>query len=258
MKDEFIKEWTIDLKNEIMANSCEERKKATERFFKLEKITGARAPILRKISKTYYRNLEKFLKNYYKELHEYKNKDEINHFIKNDIYNTCNNLFEENFYEYNYLSLIMLHSAKKYYEKEDFEFFSKVLSSYVKNWASCDEFSLHAFYELTNKYPELLDEVFKLTTSENRWVQRSSAVTLIYHIKRNDVRERVFKTADILILQRDVMVEKGIGWLLKVTANNYQEDVYNYVLNNKDKMTRTTLRYAIEKMPQELRKEAMS
>ncbi|MBP2143190.1 3-methyladenine DNA glycosylase AlkD [Methanococcus voltae] len=260
MKDEFIKEWTIGLKNEILANSCQKYKESTQNFFKeqLGEIIGVRTPTLRKISKTYYRNLEKFLKGYYKESCKNNDKDEINRLIKNDIYGICNALLEEKVHDYGYLSLILLHSAKKYYEKEDFEFFSELLSNHITNWAFCDEFSIHAFYELTNKYPELLDDLFKLTDSENRWMQRSSAVTLIFHIKRGDIRDRVFKTADVLILKRDDMVEKGIGWLLKVTADSYQQDVYNYVLTNKEKMTRTTLRYAIEKMPQELRKEAMS
>ena len=53
------------------------------------------------------------------------------------------------------------------------------------------------------------------------------------------------------------MVKKGYGWLLKEASRKHQKEVFNYVLRNKKKMPRTTLRYAIELMPKELKAEAM-
>ena len=46
--------------------------------------------------------------------------------------------------------------------------------------------------------------------------------------------------------------------MLKEAANNYRDEVFNYVLNKKKTMPRLSLRYAIEKMPEEMRREAMS
>jgi 3-methyladenine DNA glycosylase AlkD len=54
------------------------------------------------------------------------------------------------------------------------------------------------------------------------------------------------------------MVQKGYGWMLKAASQAHQEQVFNYVFRKKKTMPRTSLRYAIEKMPQELRIKAMA
>ena len=53
------------------------------------------------------------------------------------------------------------------------------------------------------------------------------------------------------------MVQKGYGWMLKVASQKHQKKVYEYVLSKRAIMPRTSLRYAIEKMPKEMKKEAM-
>jgi 3-methyladenine DNA glycosylase AlkD len=53
------------------------------------------------------------------------------------------------------------------------------------------------------------------------------------------------------------MVQKGYGWMLKVLSSTRLQDVFNFVQTYKSRMPRTALRYAIEKMPVELKSEAM-
>ena len=45
--------------------------------------------------------------------------------------------------------------------------------------------------------------------------------------------------------------------MLKEASNNYPKEVFDYVIRNKKHMPRTALRYAIEKMPLKMKKEAM-
>jgi 3-methyladenine DNA glycosylase AlkD len=53
------------------------------------------------------------------------------------------------------------------------------------------------------------------------------------------------------------MVQKGYGWMLKVASQVHQKEVIDFIMQRKDKMPRTALRYAIEKMPAELKQRAM-
>jgi 3-methyladenine DNA glycosylase AlkD len=64
--------------------------------------------------------------------------------------------------------------------------------------------------------------------------------------------------ADQLLTDPDDMVQKGYGWMLKACSQAHQKDVFAYVMKHKKEMPRTALRYAIEKMPEELRKRAMA
>lgn len=50
---------------------------------------------------------------------------------------------------------------------------------------------------------------------------------------------------------------KGYGWLLKDLAITGQKDVFDYIMKNKRILPRVSLRYAIERMPKEMRAEAM-
>lgn len=73
----------------------------------------------------------------------------------------------------------------------------------------------------------------------------------------------VFEIADILLLDKDDLVQKGYGWMLKASSETqkksetYQKRVFDYVMKHKSVMPCTALRYAIEKMPANMKAEAM-
>ena len=52
-------------------------------------------------------------------------------------------------------------------------------------------------------------------------------------------------------------MQKGYGWMLKAASQSHQKEVFDYVMKNKKDMPRTALRYAIEKIPSDLRQSAM-
>ncbi|HAM11514.1 MAG TPA: DNA alkylation repair protein, partial [Bacteroidales bacterium] len=46
--------------------------------------------------------------------------------------------------------------------------------------------------------------------------------------------------------------------MLKVSSQAHQKEVFDYIMKKKSTMPRTSLRYAIEKMPKELKAMAMA
>jgi 3-methyladenine DNA glycosylase AlkD len=106
-------------------------------------------------------------------------------------------------------------------------------------------------------YPEYLQRLKKWAKSPNRWVKRASAVSLIVPAKKGKFLNDIFVIADILLSDKDDMVQKGYGWMLKAASQAHQKDVFNYIMNKKAIMPRTSLRYAIEKMSPELKALAM-
>jgi 3-methyladenine DNA glycosylase AlkD len=89
-------------------------------------------------------------------------------------------------------------------------------------------------------------------------VKRASAVSLIVPARQGKFLDDIFEIADILHSDSDDMVQKGYGWMLKAASQAHQEEVFRYVMNKKATMPRTSLRYAIEKMPAELKSKAMA
>ncbi|MEN1760405.1 DNA alkylation repair protein [Anoxynatronum sibiricum] len=67
----------------------------------------------------------------------------------------------------------------------------------------------------------------------------------------------ILEIADILLMDQDDLVRKGYGWMLKAASEAHQQEIHDYVMKRKTEMPRTSLRYAIEKMPKELKAAAM-
>ena len=148
--------------------------------------------------------------------------------------------------------------VKSQYDKSDFRRFEAWLKAYVTDWGACDSLCTGAIGNLVLQFPELASKTKKWASSKNRWLRRAAAVSLIVPVRKRLLLENVFQTADILLTDQDDMVQKGYGWMLKEAANRFPDEVFAYVMKHKAKMPRTALRYAIEKYPPHLRKQAMA
>lgn len=101
-------------------------------------------------------------------------------------------------------------------------------------------------------------ETVKLYGVKTALVSMAAAVTLIVPARKGSFLKDVFESSDILMPDEDDLVRKGYGWLLKAASEAHQKEVFDYVMKNKKQMSRTALRYAIEKMPAEMKAEAMT
>ncbi len=140
---------------------------------------------------------------------------------------------------------------------EDFRIFEKWVHKYLNNWASCDTLCNHNVGDCVQMYPGYLSELKKWALSDNRWVRRASAVSLIVPARHGKFLADIFEIAELLLTDKEDMVQKGYGWMLKEASKPYQKEVFDFVMKNKAVMPRTALRYAIEKMPAGLRAMAM-
>jgi len=169
----------------------------------------------------------------------------------------CDELWKSGYIEESFIACNWSYYMHENYSSSDFLIFEKWLKSYVNNWASCDTLCNHTIGTFIVKYPEFLSNLIKWTKSDNRWLRRGAAVTLIIPGRNGKFLKDVLRIADQLLLDQDDLVQKGYGWMLKAASEAHEKEIFNYVMRNKTKMPRTALRYAIEKMPQELKKEAM-
>jgi 3-methyladenine DNA glycosylase AlkD len=207
-------------------------------FFKEEiKSIGVKIPVVTKIAERLFRQIE--------------------HLDKNTVFGFCEELLKSGYIEEAFVAYKWSDRLHDRYEPEDFVVFEHWLNSYVSNWAECDTLCNHTLGTFVEKYPQYVEKLKEWTQSPNRWVKRGAAVTLILPARKGLFLDDVFEIADKLLLDGDDLVQKGYGWMLKEASKQHQKEVFNYVIRNKAEMPRTALRYAIEKMPENLRKEAM-
>ncbi len=143
------------------------------------------------------------------------------------------------------------------FEPGDIALLGSWVERYVDNWAACDTLCNHAVGDLVARFPETIAVLKEWAISENRWMRRAAAVSLVVPAKHGDFLDDALAIADLLLLDTDDMVRKGYGWLLKEASRKHRDEVHAFVLARRGVMPRTALRYAVELMPSVLRAEAM-
>lgn len=228
-----------NLRQELIKNADEKTRLSGERFFKEDvKLYGLKSADTGRISKEHYKTIE----------------DKS----KPNIFALCNELWKSGYMEESFVACNWSYNVHKHYETSDFDVFESWVNNYVGNWASCDTLCNHTVGTFVEMYPKYLSGLKKWATSANRWVKRASAVSLIVPARNGKFLPDIFEIADILHSDKDDMVQKGYGWMLKAASQAYQQEVFKYVMKKKATMPRTSLRYAIEKMPSELKAMAMA
>lgn len=169
----------------------------------------------------------------------------------------CHYLLATRVYEYKIMAFRWAYLARKDYEPEHLAVFAEWLNEYIDDWIDCDDLCIHVIGEFFLKYPDLAEEVIKWAESPNYWVRRGAAVSLVLPSRKGKQLTLVFQVADLLLEDEEDLVRKGYGWLLKVTSKTYPDEVFAYVMDRRDRMPRVSLRYAIEKLPKQMRDQVM-
>ncbi len=212
---------------------------SAQSFFK-EPVTvyGVKTAIVSRIAQRHFRDVERL--------------------SKDEIFSLCEELLKSDYMEEAFIACDWAYSLHEEYGPGDFTLFERWVGMYVNNWAKCDTLCNHTIESLVEKYPRHIADLKRWAKSENRWFRRAAAVTLIIPAKQGKFLADIFDIADILLEDTDDLVQKGYGWLLKEASKQHRKEVFEYVMRNKADMPRTALRYAIEKMPEDLRREAMA
>jgi len=232
--ENIINKIRIELKQSV----DEKTQKTSQHFFK-EKIRsyGVKVPAVNKISKEYFKMIDSM--------------------TKSEIFDLCDILWQSGYIEESFIACNWSYYIHKKYKPEDFQVFEKWIDNYVNNWASCDSLCNHSVGTFIEKYPDYLVRLKEFANSGNRWMRRASSVTLIIPARKGKFLNEILAIADILLLDKDDLVQKGYGWMLKAASEANQREIFDYVMKNKPVMPRTALRYAIEKMPKDLEIKAM-
>jgi len=248
-KEKFIKQ----VRQTLIDNIDEETLASSDRFHKkgeAAKIHGVKFAVVSIIAKASF--------------------EQIKGCSKQTVFELCEELWKSGYLDEAVIACNWSKSLQEKYEPADFVVFEHWLNNYVTNWGDCDTLCNHTIGSFVMMYPDYISKLKEWAKSPNRWMRRGSAVTLIIPAQKGLFLNDIFDIADILLLDKDDLVQKGYGWMLKAASmteksakgsdeikSKHLEAVFNYVIKNKAIMPRTALRYAIEKMPVDLKAQAM-
>jgi thiamine biosynthesis protein ThiS len=125
---------------------------------------------------------------------------------------------------------------------------------YVNHWDLVDL----SCYNILGKY--LLDKprniLYRLAKSDNMWEQRIAIVSTKMFIRNHDF-EDALALLKILLISPHELVQKAMGWMLREISKRDELCMIGFVQKHYASMSRVTLRFAIEKLPEKDRKNLL-
>ena len=229
-----------EIKNSLQEKSSKKRKITNEWFFKTKKgdygehdqFIGVSMPDIRKIA------------NEYKDINK----------------NLITKLLYSKIHEERSLSLIILvnkYRKHKKYKKQVYDFYIKNINQ-VNNWDLVD----FSCYNILGDYiyEKKIDPIKKLETfcdSNSMWERRISIVSTLHFIKKG-IYNPTIQISKKLLSDKEDLIHKAVGWMLREVWKNDNKLIENFIIKHYKKIPRTTLRYTIEKMEQNKRKNFLS
>ena len=137
-------------------------------------------------------------------------------------------------------------------QKEIVDFYLKH-TKHINNWDLVDTscYKILGRYCFENQNSKILE---KLSDSKNMWEMRMAIVGTMYHIKKG--KFELTKTFVLKNLKHphDLM-HKANGWLLREMGKMNEKELLDFLNLHYKEMPRTCLRYAIEKLEEDLRQD---
>jgi len=121
---------------------------------------------------------------------------------------------------------------------------------WINNWDLVDcsaEFVIGRY--LLNRDPAILE---KLASSKSLWQRRVAIISTFAFIKEKRFKLPL-RIVDRLIRDREDLIHKACGWMLREIGKREPEVLHSYLHKNASTLPRTTLRYSIERFDQKTR-----
>lgn len=227
-----------EIKEALLELADEQKRIFYPKFFKAGKgeyaegdqFIGVTVPDQRKIAKAYFQNISL---------------DETGELLSSPVH------------EHRHLALIIL--VSKFEKAKNEEERNRIVNFYLNNLQFINNWDLvdNSCYKILGRYCfEKGDDSILLNLSEadNFWYKRIAVVSSMYHVKKGEfdlTKRLVYKN---LHHTHDLM-HKANGWLLREMGQKNEDELVNFLNLHYQKMPRTTLRYAIEKLDESVRQD---
>jgi len=130
--------------------------------------------------------------------------------------------------------------------------------AHVNNWDLVDSSAGYIVGQELVQRADRLDVLTSLAHSENLWDRRIAMIATFAYIMQGKADDALV-IAEILLHDNHDLIQKAVGWMLREIGKRVSRNTLLQFLDlHAATMPRTTLRYAIEHLPQERRAHYMA
>jgi 3-methyladenine DNA glycosylase AlkD len=145
-------------------------------------------------------------------------------------------------------------SKKGTEKKQIVTFYLKHLYA-VNNWDLVDA----SAYQILGEYLQAKDRkvLYRLASSKKLWERRVAIISCFAFIRKKDLDD-CFKISELLLFDKEDLIRKAVGWMLREAGKKDEKRMKDFILNHIKDISRTSLRYAIERLSVEERRKIIS
>ncbi|MBL7156042.1 MAG: DNA alkylation repair protein [Candidatus Pacebacteria bacterium] len=136
-------------------------------------------------------------------------------------------------------------------KKEIYEFYLKNISG-INNWDLVDSSAHKIMGEYLDISGNSREVIYNFARSNDLWKKRIAIMTTYYFIRKKEFKDAL-KIAKILLNDKHDLIHKAVGWMLREIGNRDLDEEERFLKKYYKKMSRTMLRYAIEKFEEKKR-----
>ncbi len=173
-------------------------------------------------------------------------------------------LLEDKIHECRLTALLILvyivkdKKATEKIKKTIYSFYIKHIR-YVNNWDLVDVSARDIVGAYLYEYDvrNALSILTKFAKSKHLWTKRISIISTFHFINQSSL-SLTYTISDFLLKDSHDLIHKAVGWMLREAGKKDEDVLKEYLWRRKDSMSRTTLRYAIEKFTEKERKSFLA
>ncbi len=172
------------------------------------------------------------------------------------LFDVCDDLFRGKVLEEKILAVLMLEDKLTELCESHFKRLITWLDR-VSTWADHDALVSYLIGPLVVVEPKRTAYALRWTKASDTWHRRAAAVTLIRGVRRQLFAKQTKTITMSLLADDDLMVQKGLGWLLREQAKYDREHALPLLRSIRAKAPRLVLRTACETLPKEIKAEIL-
>jgi 3-methyladenine DNA glycosylase AlkD len=154
-------------------------------------------------------------------------------------------------------AVFLLEKLDTEFGDREFKLFESWLER-IGSWADHDALVHSLIAPLVASKPARARIVFRWAKSPNRWHRRAACVALIRGARAKMFFPEIQKLSNSLLADKDDMVQKGLGWLLRETAKFDAKRTVPYLMKIREHAPRLVLRTACETLPMAVKQRILA
>jgi 3-methyladenine DNA glycosylase AlkD len=160
----------------------------------------------------------------------------------------ADNLFQGDVLEEKAMAVYLVEKSVAEFGDREFKLFESWLDR-ISSWADHDALVSYLIANMIVAEPRRAARVFKWAKSPDRWHRRAACVALHRGTRRQMFFDEITRLTELLLSEKDDMVQKGLGWLLRETVKYNREPAVPFIMRIRERLPRLVLRTACETLP---------